>query len=115
MSATKKSQQNSNAKRKLTDGEPVKTKKGKVGEAVVVDEEETRLKADEEEKWSQIECPKFGQMVNRREFRRAGPYLIGIKLGHSPVDSIVQYLAKKENSNQFVQLKVSLKLIPSFR
>lgn len=37
-----------------------------------------------------------------------GPYLIGQKLGHSPVDSIVQYLAKKENSNEFVQLKVCL-------
>lgn len=35
-----------------------------------------------------------------------GPYLIGLKLGHSPVDSIVQYLAKKENSNEFVQLKI---------
>lgn len=53
-----------------------------------------------------IVCPKYGQLVNRREFRRAGPYIIGLKLGHSPVDSIVQYLAKKENTNQFVQLKV---------
>lgn len=53
-----------------------------------------------------IVCPKYGQIVNRREFRRAGPYIIGLKLGHSPVDSIVQYLAKKENTDQFVQLKV---------
>lgn len=36
----------------------------------------------------------------------AGPYIIGQKLGHSPVDSVVQYLAKKENSTGFVQLKV---------
>lgn len=53
-----------------------------------------------------IVCPQYGQIVNRRELRRAGPYIIGLKLGHSPVDSIVQYLAKKENTNQFVQLKV---------
>lgn len=53
-----------------------------------------------------IVCPQYGQVVNRREFRRAGPYIIGLKLGHSPVDSIVQYLAKKENTNEFVQLKV---------
>lgn len=53
-----------------------------------------------------ILCPQYGQVVNRREFRRAGPYIIGLKLGHSPVDSIVQYLAKKENTNEFVQLKV---------
>lgn len=51
--------------------------------------------------------PLYGQLVNRREFRRAGPYIIGLKLGHSPVDSIVQYLAKKENTSEFVQLKVS--------
>lgn len=54
-----------------------------------------------------ILCPRYGQIVDRREFRRAGPYIIGLKLGHSPVDSIVQYLAKKENTNEFVQLKVS--------
>lgn len=53
-----------------------------------------------------IVSPKYGQIVNRREFRRAGPYIIGLKLGHSPVESIVQYLAKKENTNEFVQLKV---------
>lgn len=58
------------------------------------------------ERSEKIECPMYGQIVNRREFRRAGPYLIGLKLGHSPVDSIVQYLAKKENSNDFFQLKI---------
>lgn len=58
------------------------------------------------ERLDKIECPLYGQIVNRREFRRAGPYLIGLKLGHSPVDSIVQYLAKKENSNEFYQLKI---------
>lgn len=62
---------------------------------------------------TQIVCPQFGQIVNRREFRRAGPYIIGLKLGHSPVDSIVQYLAKKENTNEFVQLKVCFFLIVS--
>lgn len=54
-----------------------------------------------------IVCPRYGQIVDRKEFRRAGPYIIGVKLGQSPVDSIVQYLAKKENTNEFVQLKVS--------
>lgn len=58
-----------------------------------------------------IVCPQYGQIVNRREFRRAGPYIIGLKLGHSPVDSIVQYLAKKENTNEFVQLKVHTLLL----
>lgn len=59
-----------------------------------------------DERSDQIECPLYGQIVNRREFRRAGQYLIGLKLGHSPVDSIVQYLAKKENTNEFYQLKI---------
>lgn len=50
--------------------------------------------------------PLNGTPVDRRQFRRAGPYIIGPKLGCSPVDSIVQYLAKKENTNEFVQLKI---------
>lgn len=48
-------------------------------------------------------------LVDRREFRRVGPYILGPKIGCSPVDSIVQYLAKREGSNEFVQLKVSNK------
>lgn len=50
--------------------------------------------------------PLYGTPVDRRKFRRAGPYIIGPKLGYSPVDSIVQYLAKKENTDEFVQLKI---------
>lgn len=46
-------------------------------------------------------------LVDRRQFRRVGPYILGPKIGCSPVDSIVQYLAKKEGTNDFVQLKVS--------
>lgn len=45
-------------------------------------------------------------LVDRRQFRRVGPYILGPKIGCSPVDSIVQYLAKKEGTNEFVQLKV---------
>lgn len=63
--------------------------------------------ANNRESAETIQNPQYGQLVNRREFRRAGPYIIGLKLGHSPVDSIVQYLAKKENTSEFVQLKVS--------
>lgn len=62
--------------------------------------------AKKDESTDAIVCPQYGQVVNRREFRRAGPYIIGLKLGQSPVDSINQYLAKKENTNEFVQLKV---------
>lgn len=48
-------------------------------------------------------------LVDRRQFRRVGPYILGPKIGCSPVDSIVQYLAKKEGTNEFVQLKVIIK------
>lgn len=51
-----------------------------------------------------------GKSVDRREFRRAGPYILGPKIGHSPVESIVQYLAKKEGTDEFVQLKVDATL-----
>lgn len=50
--------------------------------------------------------PTLGTAVNRREFRRAGQYILGPKIGHSPVESIVQYLAKKDGTDEFVQLKV---------
>lgn len=56
--------------------------------------------------YSEIQSPSEGTPVNRREFRRVGPYILGPKLGHSAVESISQYLAKKENSEDFVQLKV---------
>lgn len=55
-----------------------------------------------------IQSPSPGTIVNRREFRRVGPYILGPKLGHSAVESISQYLAKKENSDEFVQLKVKV-------
>lgn len=55
---------------------------------------------------SETSLPLHGTAVNRRLIRRAGPYIIGPKLGYSPVDSIVQYLAKKENTDEFVQLKI---------
>lgn len=87
-----------------------------IGKPVTFDDHSANISDDSndsknekcEEDSSQILCPQFGQIVNRREFRRAGPYIIGLKLGGSPVDSIVQYLAKKENTNEFVQLKVCL-------
>lgn len=50
--------------------------------------------------------PENGTLVNRRVFRRVGEYILGPKLGYSPVDCVVHYLAKKENTNEFFQLKV---------
>ena len=38
--------------------------------------------------------------------RRAGKYLLGPKLGVSPVKSIVQCLARLENSDQYFQVKL---------
>ncbi|XP_061426848.1 serine/threonine-protein kinase 40 isoform X1 [Lethenteron reissneri] len=38
--------------------------------------------------------------------KRAGPYLLGPRLGSSPVPSIVQCLARKEGTDDFYQLKI---------
>ncbi|ELT95415.1 hypothetical protein CAPTEDRAFT_226259 [Capitella teleta] len=38
--------------------------------------------------------------------RRAGPYLIGPTLGHSPVPIVVQCLARKEGTDDFFTLKI---------
>lgn len=61
-----------------------------------------------------IQSPAAGTLVDRREFRRVGKYILGPKLGHSAVESISQYLAKKENSDEFVQLKVKVHCVWCF-
>ena len=38
--------------------------------------------------------------------KRAGPYLLGPRLGNSPVRSIVQCLARKEGTNDFYSIKL---------
>ena len=40
--------------------------------------------------------------------KQAGPYLIGPRLGSSPVSSITQCLARKSGSDQFYTLKVEI-------
>lgn len=42
----------------------------------------------------------------RRIVKKAGPYLLGPRLGSSPVRSIVQCLARKEGTNEFYTLKI---------
>ncbi|CAI9721555.1 serine serine/threonine-protein kinase 40-like [Octopus vulgaris] len=44
--------------------------------------------------------------TSRRGVKRAGPYLLGPRLGSSPVRSIVQCLARKEGTNEFYTLKI---------
>lgn len=57
-----------------------------------------------------VEIPQFGKKVDRRIIRRAGLYVLGPKLAHSPaVDSVVQHLARKDKTDQFYQLKVWMK------
>ncbi|KAJ7394886.1 Serine/threonine-protein kinase 40 [Desmophyllum pertusum] len=43
---------------------------------------------------------------NRGTLKRAGPYLLGPRLGNSPVRSIVQCLAKKEGTDDFYSIKI---------
>jgi len=44
--------------------------------------------------------------LSHQTIRRAGPYLIGPRLGTSPVRSIVQCLARKEHTDDFYNLKI---------
>ena len=50
--------------------------------------------------------PSLVGMVVPPHTRRAGKYLLGPKLGVSPVKSIVQCLARLENSDQYFQVKL---------
>lgn len=43
---------------------------------------------------------------NRGTLKRAGPYLLGPRLGNSPVRSIVQCLAKKDGTDDFYSIKI---------
>ncbi|XP_075227343.1 serine/threonine-protein kinase 40-like [Lycorma delicatula] len=50
--------------------------------------------------------PNEGTLVPRNCIKRAGPFLLGPTLGNSPVNSIVQCLARKEGTDQFYTLKI---------
>ncbi|KAK7077543.1 Serine/threonine-protein kinase 40 [Halocaridina rubra] len=50
--------------------------------------------------------PAAGQPLARGQLRRAGPYLLGLRLGSSPVRSIVQCLARREHTDEFYTLKI---------
>lgn len=53
-----------------------------------------------------LAIPEAGTKVSTRSVRRAGPYLLGPTLGNSPVDSIVQCLARKEGTDNFYTIKI---------
>lgn len=53
-----------------------------------------------------LNIPERGTKVSTRTVRRAGPYLLGPTLGNSPVDSIVQCLARKEGTDNFYTIKI---------
>lgn len=52
------------------------------------------------------DIPAAGTPVPDKYVRKAGPYLLGPKLGPSPVKSIVQCLARKEKTDDFYQIKI---------
>lgn len=50
--------------------------------------------------------PRYGTPVERTRVRTAGPYVLGHELGTSPGVPQTQYLARKDNTNEFYLLKV---------
>ncbi|KAG7309058.1 hypothetical protein JYU34_004938 [Plutella xylostella] len=56
--------------------------------------------------YNRDDVPAYGTLVPDRLIRKAGPYLLGPKLGPSPVKSIVQCLARKEKTDKFYQIKI---------
>ncbi|XP_066964532.1 uncharacterized protein [Macrobrachium rosenbergii] len=67
-------------------------------------EEERKLK--EELILQSGKVPSAGETIPKGQLRRAGPYLLGPRLGSSPVRSIVQCLARRENTDEFYTLKI---------
>lgn len=56
--------------------------------------------------YNMSDVPAVGTLVPEKHVRKAGPYLLGPKLGPSPVKSIVQCLARKEKTEDFYQIKI---------
>ncbi|XP_038207306.1 serine/threonine-protein kinase 40-like [Zerene cesonia] len=56
--------------------------------------------------YNKNDVPPPGTPVPDKLVRKAGPYLLGPKLGPSPVKSIVQCLARKEKTDDFYQIKI---------
>ncbi|XP_068619700.1 serine/threonine-protein kinase 40-like [Battus philenor] len=56
--------------------------------------------------FNKSDVPPPGTPVPDKHVRKAGPYLLGPKLGPSPVKSIVQCLARKEKTDDFYQIKI---------
>ncbi|XP_034835918.1 serine/threonine-protein kinase 40-like [Maniola hyperantus] len=56
--------------------------------------------------YNKSDVPAPGTPVPEKLVRKAGPYLLGPKLGPSPVKSIVQCLARKEKTDDFYQIKI---------
>lgn len=54
--------------------------------------------------YNKNDVPAAGTPVLDKIVRKAGPYLLGPKLGPSPVKSIVQCLARKEKTDEFYQV-----------
>lgn len=54
--------------------------------------------------YNKSDVPAPGTPVPDKVVRKAGPYLLGPKLGPSPVKSIVQCLARKEGTDEFYQV-----------
>lgn len=55
--------------------------------------------------YNKSEVPATGTPVPEKHVRKAGPFLLGPKLGPSPVKSIVQCLARKEKTDDFYQVR----------
>ncbi|VVC95041.1 unnamed protein product [Leptidea sinapis] len=56
--------------------------------------------------YNKSDVPAPGTPVPDKIVRKAGPYLLGPKLGPSPVKSIMQCLARKEKTDDFYQIKI---------
>jgi hypothetical protein len=53
-----------------------------------------------------ITIPKSGTLVCPKVVKKAGPYILGPLIGSSPVQSIIQCLARKEGTNKYYTIKI---------
>lgn len=84
---------------------PLTTAQVELEPQVLLSRDEER-KVKEEHILQSGKVPVAGVVIPKGQLRRAGPYLLGPCLGSSPVRSIVQCLARRENTDNFFTLKI---------
>ncbi|OCT92149.1 hypothetical protein XELAEV_18015203mg [Xenopus laevis] len=76
------------------------------GQACVTEERMKRRASERDAGETSAKSKALCSSISGSNAKRAGPFILGPRLGNSPVPSIVQCLARKDGTDDFYQLKI---------